>query len=220
MRLGCARMWNRTHRGLASALAFLLALAVIAVPANVQASPDSADTHSDLTLLDERQIDDRLVELTFQTAALREPTHIRVLLPSKYDPGKRYPVLYLLHGGGGDHRDWTDKGEAAVATANLPLIVVMPGVGPACGRTGTTTAHSGHRSTRPTTSASSSRGSTRTTPRFLGGAAALSQGCPWVGSARSPTPLATRTCSSRLRASPAPSTLTSYPSSTAAARPS
>src|SRR3546814_16620008 len=35
-------------------------------------------------------------------------------------------MLFLLHGGGGSYRDWTEVGDAAAATAGLPLIVVMP----------------------------------------------------------------------------------------------
>src|SRR5690606_8761230 len=55
---------------------------------------------------------------------------VRILLPDGYDddPDARYPVLYLLHGGGDGEMSWTDKGEAEEATAGLPLIVVMPGV--------------------------------------------------------------------------------------------
>src|SRR3546814_13366966 len=35
-------------------------------------------------------------------------------------------MLFLFHGGGGSYRDWTEVGDAAAATAGLPLIVVMP----------------------------------------------------------------------------------------------
>jgi S-formylglutathione hydrolase FrmB len=53
---------------------------------------------------------------------------VRVLLPKGYDPsGKtRYPVLYLLHGADGSSANWTTAGDAERATADFPLIVVMP----------------------------------------------------------------------------------------------
>ena len=57
-----------------------------------------------------------------------------VYTPPGYEAGKsRYPVLYLLHGGGGDEDAWITMGRASVIMDNLiargqarPMIVVMP----------------------------------------------------------------------------------------------
>lgn len=58
-----------------------------------------------------------------------------VYLPSSYTvySQKRYPVLYLLHGSGGDENSWGDAGRAIQVLDNLiaegrcePMIVVMP----------------------------------------------------------------------------------------------
>jgi S-formylglutathione hydrolase FrmB len=49
-----------------------------------------------------------------------------VLLPDGYDPKKRWPVLYLLHGAGENFRSWVTKTKADQVTAQLPAIVVMP----------------------------------------------------------------------------------------------
>ncbi len=57
-----------------------------------------------------------------------------VYLPPDYkETNKRYPVLYLLHGGGGDEDAWTVMGRAPIILDNLiaagkavPMIVVMP----------------------------------------------------------------------------------------------
>jgi enterochelin esterase family protein len=58
-----------------------------------------------------------------------------VYLPAEYNanPTKKYPVLYLLHGGGGDEDAWTVMGRATIIMDNLiasgkavPMIVVMP----------------------------------------------------------------------------------------------
>ncbi|WP_158890531.1 alpha/beta hydrolase [Amycolatopsis anabasis] len=70
----------------------------------------------------------RLVEYELDSPVLGERTMARILFPADYaaNPATRYPVLYLLHGGGDDFRSWTDKGEATESTADLPLIVVMP----------------------------------------------------------------------------------------------
>jgi enterochelin esterase family protein len=55
------------------------------------------------------------------------------LPPGYHSSGRRYPVLYLLHGGGGDEEAWTAQGRAPVILDNLiaaglaePMIVVMP----------------------------------------------------------------------------------------------
>lgn len=54
---------------------------------------------------------------------------IVILLPTHYDPTARYPVLYLLHGYGGSHLDWTERTTIEEFIAEWPLIVVMPDAG-------------------------------------------------------------------------------------------
>ncbi|MBO4633821.1 MAG: esterase [Bacteroidales bacterium] len=59
---------------------------------------------------------------------------LSVYTPAGYEGGtQRYPVLYLLHGSGGDEDAWTDLGRTAQILDNLiaegkakPMIVVMP----------------------------------------------------------------------------------------------
>jgi enterochelin esterase-like enzyme len=57
----------------------------------------------------------------------------RVYTPPGYTRDKKYPVLYLLHGIGGDENEWTRGGAPNVILDNLiadhkavPMIVVMP----------------------------------------------------------------------------------------------
>jgi putative tributyrin esterase len=64
-----------------------------------------------------------LRDVTFYSRELGREMHYRVLLPEK--PGnKKLPVVYLLHGGGGDYRDWTNYADTAKYAADL--ILVMP----------------------------------------------------------------------------------------------
>lgn len=72
-------------------------------------------------------VNNRITDITVRSGALVAPATVRVMLPDGYDanPNTRYPVLYLLHGGGGTHADWTNLG-AEQATAGLPVIVVQP----------------------------------------------------------------------------------------------
>ena len=82
-----------------------------------------------LTLLSTAQVPGhpRVSDLTFASSALNAQVHADVLLPPGYDPtaSTRYPVLYLLHGHGGNHTDWVTNGMEK-AVGNLPVIVVMP----------------------------------------------------------------------------------------------
>lgn len=57
----------------------------------------------------------------------------RVYTPPGYSSSQRYPVLYLLHGIGGDENEWARNGSPDVILDNLyadkkakPMIVVMP----------------------------------------------------------------------------------------------
>ena len=62
-----------------------------------------------------------------------------VYLPAAYDGKKKFPVMYLLHGHGGDETAWGDLGRASQIMDNLiaagkavPMIVVMPNGNPTC----------------------------------------------------------------------------------------
>ena len=56
---------------------------------------------------------------------------VNVLLPDGYDATRRYPVLYLLHGGGEDYSTFDTKYDIRNHTAGRDLIVVMPDGGAA-----------------------------------------------------------------------------------------
>lgn len=57
-----------------------------------------------------------------------EKLQANVLLPDGYDPDRRYPVLFLLHGAGEDYASWADPAEGNVqhTLRGLDAIVVMP----------------------------------------------------------------------------------------------
>jgi putative tributyrin esterase len=70
---------------------------------------------------------ERLIEESVDSAALGRAVRYRVLVPEKYESSlQRYPVLYLLHGLGGDYKDWTTRSNLAEYSRALPLIIVMP----------------------------------------------------------------------------------------------
>lgn len=105
-----------------SLLAAALALLVLAAPASAS-----------LRVTGTVQRTDRLTDVAFSTPSLRGAGHAMVLLPAGYDdhPTRRYPVLYLLHGGLGRHVDWAYQGDVERITAGADVIVVMPDGSPA-----------------------------------------------------------------------------------------
>lgn len=66
----------------------------------------------------------RTIDITFTSDHLTRAATARVVLPANYSTHYDYPVLYLLHGGGGTHEDWTWL-DAEQTTANAPIIVVQ-----------------------------------------------------------------------------------------------
>lgn len=70
----------------------------------------------------------------YDSPTLGMQRRLTVYTPAGYESGKaKYPVLYLLHGGGGDEEAWADLGRLSQILDNLialgkakPMIVAMP----------------------------------------------------------------------------------------------
>ncbi|HEX9048620.1 MAG TPA: alpha/beta hydrolase-fold protein [Verrucomicrobiae bacterium] len=76
----------------------------------------------------------RVGETLFYSESAKAVLRCFVYTPPDYekDPGKRYPVLYLQHGGGEDETGWSRQGHAGLIMDNLiaegkaqPFIIVM-----------------------------------------------------------------------------------------------
>ncbi len=71
--------------------------------------------------------------ITYASTTVGTNRRALVYTPPGYDQTKRYPVLYLLHGIGGDEKEWFNQGRPHVILDNLyaqnkltPMIVVLP----------------------------------------------------------------------------------------------
>ncbi len=80
-----------------------------------------------------------LSKVWYDSPTLKMQRRMTVYTPAGYDKGGKYPVLYLLHGAGGDENAWSELGRAAQILDNLiasgkakPMIVVMPNGNPNC----------------------------------------------------------------------------------------
>lgn len=63
------------------------------------------------------------------SAAMHKSFEATVVLPDQYIRGKeatRFPVVYLLHGSGGDYTDWTTNSHIARLADRYHVILVMP----------------------------------------------------------------------------------------------
>ena len=70
---------------------------------------------------------------TIHSEILRRDMLYSVYLPAGYTETKQYPVLYLLHGYGGDQNEWwvyddmADDADAMIASDEVPeMIIVTP----------------------------------------------------------------------------------------------
>ncbi len=76
-----------------------------------------------------------ILTYTYESECLNNNTQVTIILPDKprgvsprdfYGNGKKYKVLWLLHGTYGDHTDWVRKTNIEVYAAEKNLVVVMP----------------------------------------------------------------------------------------------
>jgi enterochelin esterase-like enzyme len=75
----------------------------------------------------------RIETFEYESAVTGTRRKANVYLPPGYDAGKRHPVLYLLHGIGGDETEWMRFAQPGTLLDNLiadgkavPMIIVMP----------------------------------------------------------------------------------------------
>ena len=76
----------------------------------------------------------RISAIWYSSEGVATPRRALIYTPPDYDKSEQhYPVLYLLHGWGGDENEWIDLGRASQIMDNLiaahkviPMIVVMP----------------------------------------------------------------------------------------------
>lgn len=80
-----------------------------------------------------------LSRVWYDSPTLGQQRRMTVYLPAAYDGKKAFPVMYLLHGHGGDETAWGDLGRASQIMDNLiaegkcvSMIVVMPNGNPTC----------------------------------------------------------------------------------------
>jgi len=97
----------------------LLMAVLLAVLVGCQKKSESPPDHPRLTS------NVRIQDVTFHSASLERDMPYRVVLPASLSQNQKLPVVYLLHGGGGGYRDWSNYSDVA-RFAEQGLILVMP----------------------------------------------------------------------------------------------
>ncbi|MFJ5266593.1 alpha/beta hydrolase [Streptomyces sp. NPDC088387] len=103
----------------------LLWLAVSHTDAAASAAPQGA------RVVAEEKVGDRLVDLTLDSPALGRTAKVRLLTPDGWadrKPGRTWPTLYLLVGGDGNHKAWTEDYDSGIQDLRQlrDVLVVMP----------------------------------------------------------------------------------------------
>lgn len=106
---------------------FLLNASNVSSQAIHHKTPDGFDTYRDNIL--HGTID----TVTYYSKTVGKNRKALIYIPPGYSKTRKYPVLYLLHGIGGDEKEWFNGGQPHVILDNLyadkkiePMIVVMP----------------------------------------------------------------------------------------------
>jgi enterochelin esterase family protein len=80
-----------------------------------------------------------MARVWYDSPTLGQQRRMTIYLPAAYDGKKAFPVMYLLHGHGGDETAWGDLGRTSQIMDYLiaegkcvPMIVVMPNGNPTC----------------------------------------------------------------------------------------
>jgi diacylglycerol O-acyltransferase / trehalose O-mycolyltransferase len=123
------------HHAPHACTAILLAAVMAASAACSSARPPQAarPANRSARVVATRTLGHRMRDLTIDSPALGRTATVRLLLPDHYatQPTRRWPVLWLLHGGDDTYRAWTRSTDVEQQAALANVLVVMPDGGPA-----------------------------------------------------------------------------------------
>ncbi|MEU0075824.1 alpha/beta hydrolase family protein [Streptomyces sp. NPDC006332] len=126
MLTGPARLTGRSLLACLLLLTPLYGTAAAAAGNGERQASRSAGTGARITHVD--QLDDRTVDLTVRSQAMRASVPVRVILPKswKSERDRTFPALYMLHGGADDYTSWTRETDVEELADNSEVLVVMP----------------------------------------------------------------------------------------------
>jgi enterochelin esterase-like enzyme len=109
----------------------IIALIVVSASAKSQTIEKQAPKYFDS--LRSAIVHGKIDTITYTSKTVGTKRRALIYTPPGYSKNKKYPVLYLLHGIGGDEKEWLNGGKPQVILDNLyaegklqPMIVIMP----------------------------------------------------------------------------------------------
>ncbi len=128
------RPWGVGSAGLVLALLLpFLSVSATGQPAYAADGPASDpardQTRNPARVVAEVPVGDRMLDLGISSPTTDAPVKwVRLLLPKGWskNASRTWPVLWLLHGGGGNHQDWTANTHVEQLAADRDVLVVMP----------------------------------------------------------------------------------------------
>src|SRR5512134_2338697 len=113
--------------------ATLVGLAVCASTLLAQTAPTFAPAPPGFDVRQQGVATGRVERIEYSSTVTNGKRPAMVYLPPGYSSARKYPVLYLLHGIGGNENHWTQFGAAETILDNaiasnkaVPMIIVMP----------------------------------------------------------------------------------------------
>jgi enterochelin esterase-like enzyme len=105
----------------------------LAVPARAQDAKPLAPAPKGFDVRRDNVERGKIETVEYESKSVGGKRKMVIYTPPGYAPTAKYPVFYLLHGGGDDETGWKQKGSADIILDNLyadkkivPMIVVMP----------------------------------------------------------------------------------------------
>ncbi|MGP4045814.1 alpha/beta hydrolase [Streptomyces sp. 2A115] len=123
---------KRRYAALAVTTAMLGAGVGIAAPSAAAPIAATVKDTDGATIVGEKWLDARTVDLTVDSPAVGASLPVRVVLPTGYaaQPNRTWPVLYLLQGAHDDYTSWTRETDVVDFLAGQDVLTVMPSSGP------------------------------------------------------------------------------------------
>ena len=77
-------------------------------------------------VVSEKRLGPRVRDLTIASPAMRRNMKVRLVLPRGWNRRRKWPLLWLLHGGNDGYRAWSEKSDIIGRSARHRMMVVMP----------------------------------------------------------------------------------------------
>ncbi|MFJ9908252.1 alpha/beta hydrolase [Streptomyces sp. NPDC101152] len=120
---------SSARRSFCAALTLAALLLTAAIPAHAQSSGGAGkNSAKDASIISVTSIDERTQDVMIHSPAMQSNIPVRVILPKSWTTEKerKFPALYMLHGGNDDYTSWTRETDIEELAKSADVLVVMP----------------------------------------------------------------------------------------------